>query len=139
MAVRFDETPPANGTVRRSNATDLAIAGGALCLALAAALAAQLGVPKAQPLVGAVVILGIAYAFSTDRHAIDLRTVAWGLSLQVVFALVVLKTGFGQQVFATLGDWITRLLAFSFVGSAFVFGPLGDSAQWRTLTQALGP
>ncbi|MEP7307288.1 MAG: nucleoside transporter C-terminal domain-containing protein [Acidobacteriota bacterium] len=98
-----------------------------------------MGVPQAQPLVGAIVILGIAYACSTDRHAIDLRTVAWGLSLQVVFALIVLKTGIGQQVFATLGNWITRLLAFSFVGSAFVFGPLGDSAQWRTLAQALGP
>ena len=124
---------------RRSSTTDLAIVAGAIGLAVVAALAARMGVPQAQPLVGAVVILGIAYAFSTDRHAIDLRTVAWGLCLQVVFALIVLKTGVGQQVFATLGNWITRLLAFSFVGSAFVFGPLGDSAQWRTLAQALGP
>jgi CNT family concentrative nucleoside transporter len=124
---------------RRSSTADLAIVAGAIGLAVVAALAARMGVPQAQPLVGAVVILGIAYAFSTDRHAIDLRTVAWGLSLQVVFALIVLKTGVGQQVFATLGNWITRLLAFSFVGSAFVFGPLGDSAQWRTLAQALGP
>ena len=45
-----------------------------------AALAAQMGVATAQPLVGRVVILGIAYAFSTDRRAIDLRTVAWGLA-----------------------------------------------------------
>src|SRR3984893_12555690 len=140
MAVRFDETPPANGTVRRSNATDLAIAGGALCLALAAALAAQLGVPKAQPLVGAIVILGIAFAFSTDRRAIDLRTVAWGLTLQVVFALLVLKTSVGQLVFATLGDWINKLLGFHGVGPSFVFGPLGDSSVWaRAMIGALGP
>src|SRR5580765_6694674 len=124
---------------RRASSTDLAIVAGAIGLALVAALAARLGVPQAQPLVGAVVILGIAYACSTDRRAIDLRTVAWGLTLQVVFALIVLKTGVGQQVFATLGNWITRLLSFAFVGSAFVFGPLGDSAQWRTMTQALGP
>jgi CNT family concentrative nucleoside transporter len=124
---------------RRSKVTDRAIVAGGIGLAVIAALAARLGVPQAQPLVGAIVILGIAYAFSTDRHAIDLRTVAWGLCLQVVFALVVLKTGVGQQVFATLGDWITRLLSFSFVGSAFVFGPLGDSAQWRTIAQPLGP
>ena len=124
---------------RRSSTTDLAIVAGAIGLAVAAALAARLGVPQAQPLVGAVVILGIAYAFSTDRRAIDLRTVAWGLSLQVIFALIVLKTGVGQLVFATLGNWITRLLSFSFVGSAFVFGPLGDRAQWQTLAQALGP
>jgi len=125
--------------IRRSDTTDLAIVAGAIGLAVAAGLASQLGVPQAQPLVGAVVILGIAYAFSTDRRAIDLRTVAWGLGLQIVFALIVLKTGFGQQLFATLGNWITRLLAFAFVGSSFVFGPLGDSAQWRTLAQALGP
>ena len=124
---------------RRSSTTDLAIVAGAIGVAVVAALAARLGVPQAQPLVGAVVILGIAYAFSTDRRAIDLRTVAWGLGLQVVFALIVLKTGVGQLVFATLGNWITRLLAFAFVGSSFVFGPLGDSAQWQTLAKALGP
>jgi CNT family concentrative nucleoside transporter len=140
MAVRFDARPPANGTIRRSNATDLAIAGGALGLALVAALAAQLGVPRAQPLVGAIVILGIAFAFSTDRRAIDLRTVAWGLTLQVVFALIVLKTSVGQRVFATLGDGINKLLGFAGVGAAFVFGPLGDSSVWtRAMIGALGP
>ena len=136
MAEDVVALPLASG---RSAATDKALVAGAVGLAVVAALASQLGVPKAQPIVGAVVILGIAYAFSTNRRAIDLRTVAWGLCLQVVFALFVLKTAIGQQVFATLGDAITKLLGFSFVGAAFVFGPLGDSAQWRTLTQPLGP
>ncbi len=139
MAVPFD-CPPANGVRRRSNTTDLAIAGGALGLALLFALAAQMGVPQAQPLVGAIVILGMAFAFSTDRRAIDLRTVVWGLLLQVVFALVVLKTTAGQRVFSTLGDGINRLLGFAGVGSAFVFGPLGDSSVWtRAMNGALGP
>ena len=57
-----------------------------------------------QPLFGAIVILGIAYACSTNRRAIDWTTVAWGLGLQIVFALIVLKTSIGQRVFATLGD-----------------------------------
>ena len=52
---------------------------------------------------------------------------AWGLGLQIVFALIVLKTAVGQRVFATLGDGINRLLGFAGVGAAFVFGPLGDS------------
>src|ERR1700745_3821398 len=98
---------------RRSKTTDLTIVAAAIGLAVIAARAPRWGVPQAQPLVGAVVILGIAYAFSTDRHAIDLRTVAWGLSLQVVFALFVLKTSIGQQVFSALGSAITNLLAFS--------------------------
>jgi len=93
-----------------------------------------------QPLFGALVILGIAYACSTNRQAINWRTVAWGVSLQVVFAIIVLKTTVGQRVFATLGDVITRLLGFAGVGAAFVFGPLGDGSVWgRVMTGALGP
>ena len=123
----------------RSAATDLAIVVGALGLAVAAAVAAQLGVARAQPLVGAIVILGIAYGLSANRRAIDGRTVAWGLGLQMAFAIVVLKTAAGQQVFSTLGNWITKLLGFSFVGAAFAFGALGDGSQWQRMTQVLGP
>jgi len=92
-----------------------------------------------QPLFGALVILAIAVACSTNRRAIDWRTVAWGLSLQVLFALIVLKTAVGQQVFATLGTGINKLLGFAGVGSAFVFGPLGDASVWaRVMNAALG-
>ena len=52
-----------------------------------------------QPVFGAVVILAIAYAFSTIRGAIRWATVGWGLGLQIVFALIVLKTSVGQRVF----------------------------------------
>ncbi len=76
-------------------------------------------------LVGLVVILAIAYLFSTDRKAIRGKTVAWGLVLQLVFALFVLKTTMGQTVFAWVGAKINRLLQFSFVGSQFLFGKLG--------------
>ena len=41
---------------------------------------------------------------------------AWGLSLQIVFALIVLKTSVGQRVFATLGAGINQLLGFAGVG-----------------------
>ena len=80
------------------------------------------------------------YAFSTNRRAINWTTVAWGLGLQIVFALIVLKTAIGQRVFATLGDGINKLLGFAGVGAAFVFGPLGDRSVWgRAMTGALGP
>jgi concentrative nucleoside transporter, CNT family len=93
-----------------------------------------------QPVFGAIVILAIAVAFSTNRRAINWTTVAWGLSLQVLFALIVLKTSIGQRVFTVLGDAINRLLGFSRVGAAFVFGPLGDSSVWsQAMTGALGP
>lgn len=92
-----------------------------------------------QPIFGALVILGLAYAFSTNRRAIHWPTVAWGLGLQILFALVVLKTRIGQEVFSTLGAGINRLLSFAGVGASFVFGPLGDSGVWgRAMTAALG-
>jgi concentrative nucleoside transporter, CNT family len=125
--------------LQRSKSTDAAILAGAVGMAVVAALAAQMGVAKAQPIVGALVILGIAYAFSTNRRLIHGPTVAWGLGLQVLFALLVLKTGVGQRLFSVLGDGITRLLSFSFVGASFVFGPLGNSTQWREMTRVLGP
>jgi CNT family concentrative nucleoside transporter len=76
-------------------------------------------------LVGLAVFLGIAYALSTDRKAIKAKTVLWGLGLQLLLGLFVLRTPVGQQLFAWIGDLITRVLALAFVGSEFVFGKLG--------------
>ena len=76
-------------------------------------------------LVGLVVFLGIAYAFSTDRKAISARTVLWGLGLQFALALFVLRTQLGQDLFARIGTLVTRVLDLAFVGSEFVFGKLG--------------
>jgi CNT family concentrative nucleoside transporter len=120
---------------------DAAVLGGALAAAAVFAGAANLlNLPRLQPLVGLIVIMSIAYAFSTNRRAIDGRTVAWGLGLQVVFALLVLKTAIGQQVFKALASVINKLLDFAFVGSSFVFGPLGSKEAWpRIMTTVLGP
>ena len=120
---------------------DLMVIGGAAVAAAVCALAASLaGLPRLQPLTGLIVILTIAYAFSTNRRAIDRRTVAWGLSLQIVFALIVLKTTVGQKVFQSLANVINRLLAFSFEGSSMVFGPLGSKEAWPDImNRVLGP
>ncbi len=124
-----------------SRRTEFMIVGAAVLVAVVAALAAQYGgVPRAQALVGLVVILGIAYLMSTNRRAIDGTTVAWGLGLQIVFALLVLKTDTGQVVFQKASDGITKLLAFADVGSSFVFGPLGNKQAWpKIMTTVLGP
>jgi CNT family concentrative nucleoside transporter len=117
----------------------LVLAAAAGAAAVFALIAQFGGVPKLQPLVGLIVIMAVAYACSTNRRAIDRRTVAWGLTLQVVFALLVLKTATGQAVFQRLGAVINRLLDFAFVGSSFVFGPLGDKVVWpQIMTKVLG-
>ena len=118
---------------------DFTVLGG---LALIAAVAIGLGTAGAdrlQPVAGLALVLALAYCFSSARHAIDYRTVAWGLSLQFIFAVIVLKTGAGRQAFQAAGAVITRILDFAFVGSAFVFGPLGSREAWpRIMTAVLG-
>jgi CNT family concentrative nucleoside transporter len=74
---------------------------------------------------GIVAIIASAYIFSTDRKAIQAKTVAWGLGLQLTFAIFVLRFAIGRQIFQTAGDAVNRLLNFSFVGSEFMFGELG--------------
>src|SRR5437879_1422301 len=76
-------------------------------------------------LIGIIGVVGLAYAFSTDRRAIRLRTMLWGLGLQLVFAIIVLKWTFGQRVMSTAGAGVTKLLSYSASGAAFVFGALG--------------
>ena len=74
---------------------------------------------------GLITMLGLAYVFSTNRRAIRLKTVAWGLGLQISFAIFVLRVDFGRRIFQAAGDAANRVLSYSFVGSEFVFGPLG--------------
>ncbi|PYX99083.1 MAG: NupC/NupG family nucleoside CNT transporter [Acidobacteria bacterium] len=76
-------------------------------------------------LIGIVGIVGLAYLFSTDRRAIRLRTILWGLGLQLIFAILVLRWTFGQRIMATAGGGITKLLSYSAAGAEFVFGALG--------------
>ena len=129
------------GPARGPGQQESLIAGAAIVLAAAAALVAHFaGLPRLQSLVGLIVILGIAYVLSVNRRAIHLPTIAWGVCLQIAFALIVLKTRAGQVTFQTLGDGITHLLQFAGVGSSFVFGPLGNKDVWpQVMTKVLGP
>jgi CNT family concentrative nucleoside transporter len=76
-------------------------------------------------ILGLLTMLGLAYLFSTNRRAIRLKTVGWGLGLQVAFAIFVLRASIGRILFEKAGDAVNRLLNYSFTGSEFVFGPLG--------------
>src|SRR6202051_1663481 len=80
-------------------------------------------------ILGLLTMLGLAYAFSTNRRAIRLKTVAWGLGLQLVFAVFVLRVETGRRVFQKAGDVVNRLLSYAFVGSEFVFGELGKQGS----------
>ena len=76
-------------------------------------------------ILGLITMLALGFIFSTNRRAIRLKTVGWGLGLQVAFAVFVLKIEVGRILFQRAGDVVNRLLSYSFAGSRFVFGELG--------------
>lgn len=78
-------------------------------------------------LLGMVVLIAVAWAFSTNRKVFPWRTVIWGLILQFVFAIVILKTTLGREIFETANDAVTRLIQFANEGLKMVFGPLADT------------
>ena len=80
---------------------------------------------RSTGLLGLLTMLALAFAFSTNRRAIRVKTVAWGLGLQFVLAVFVLRTQSGEWLFAGAGYWAKHLLEFSYYGSTFVFGELG--------------
>ena len=80
-------------------------------------------------ILGLLAMLGLAYAFSTNRRAIRGKTVAWGLGLQIAFAVFVLKADIGRRIFQAAGNAVNRLLSYSFEGSKFVFGELGKQGS----------
>lgn len=71
--------------------------------------------------IGVVVLLGIAFGLSNNRKGIDWRLVGWGILLQIVFALFILKTPVGQPFFGFMDRAIRKLLSFSDAGSDFLF------------------
>ncbi len=85
-------------------------------------------VPLSERLTGVLglgAIVGLGVALSRDRRSIRWRIVAWGLGLQVTFAIFVLRVPAGQALFRGLGDFVTAVLHYSYAGSSFVFGELG--------------
>jgi CNT family concentrative nucleoside transporter len=83
---------------------------------------------KMISLLGLVGFLGLAWAISSHRKLFPWRTVLWGLGLQFIFALLILKTPWGAAVFDFTGAAIRKLIQFSNEGCKFVFGPLADDA-----------
>ena len=76
-------------------------------------------------ILGMAVILALAWTFSTDRRAIKLKTILWGLGLQLALGFFVLRSGIGGKIFGFLGNGANKLLSFSYAGSEFVFGDIG--------------
>ena len=72
-------------------------------------------------LLGVFVLLGIAYCLSNNKSKINYKLVGWGLTIQFLFAVLILKSPIGKPVFSYLDKIITKLISFSNAGSDFLF------------------
>jgi CNT family concentrative nucleoside transporter len=87
---------------------------------------------KFRGLLGLIFILAVAWVLSKHKKSIKLRILFWGLGLQFLFAVLVLKTSFGE-LFKIASDFVAAMLSYSQAGSTFVFGPLGAATGAQNL------
>ena len=76
-------------------------------------------------ILGILAVLAAAWLGSTDRRRIRWRTVAWGLSLQFIFAFIVLRFDYGQRAMSWAGGVVNNMLSATFAGTKILFGELG--------------
>ncbi|MCK5816613.1 MAG: nucleoside transporter, partial [Candidatus Marinimicrobia bacterium] len=75
-------------------------------------------------LLGIVVLLILAWAFSKNRRVINWRVVGWGLGLQLLFALFIFVIPAGTKVFMFINKIVLAVLSSASAGTEFVFGAL---------------
>lgn len=75
-------------------------------------------------IIGLFVLVGIAFLLSDNKKRIDWKLVTIGVSMQVVFALLILKFPPGRKLFEVVSGVITKLLDYTKEGSGFLFGDL---------------
>jgi CNT family concentrative nucleoside transporter len=73
-------------------------------------------------LIGIFVVLGIAFLFSSNKKAINPRTILGGLAIQVTFAFIVLQWEAGRKFLQWLTDAVTNIVDYANEGINFLFG-----------------
>src|SRR5881394_43370 len=80
---------------------------------------------------GLVAMLACAWLLSNNRKLFPWRTVIWGMLLQFVFAIFILKTPIGLRLFQGAQVVMDQLNAYAYDGAKMVFGPLADGEMLR--------
>lgn len=94
---------------------------------------------KLLGLAGILVILGIAFALSTNRRGISIRVVGAAFALQAFIAWLVLYTSWGRAGIETLSAGVGDLLAYANKGTEFLFGPSASNPLSHTFAIAALP
>ncbi len=82
---------------------------------------------RGQAVAGVFCFFGVVAMFSTNLRAVNWKTIGWGVALQLVLALLVLKVHAVYQVFEVAGSVVKQFIGFSDQGATFVFGNLADA------------
>lgn len=88
-------------------------------------------------ILGIGTLLGIAFLLSENKKGINIKTVAWGLSLQILFALIILKTPIGRPIFSFFDSAISKLISFADTGSEFLFGSQIDDIGFHPALESV--
>lgn len=80
-------------------------------------------------IIGLIVIIGIAYAFSKSRKHIDWRLVITGVVLQLIIALSISQVSFVRDAFEVIGSGFVKFLSFALDGAQFLFGDLSRNSD----------
>ena len=86
-------------------------------------------------LLGIVVLLAIAFVLSTNKKAINYRTVFGALGLQVGLGALVLYVPIGRQALQALADGVNNVIGYGFEGIKFVFGGLASNKFTEVMGQ----
>ncbi|KAM8780979.1 sodium/nucleoside cotransporter 2 [Rhynchonycteris naso] len=73
---------------------------------------------------GICMFILILFACSKHHSAVSWRTVLWGLGLQFVFGILIIRTDLGFNAFQWLGNQVQIFLNYTVAGSSFVFGDM---------------
>ena len=117
--------PPAARRLR------ILVAGGALLGAAIVLLLLDVLPGRVRALIGVVCFIATLVACSSDIRAIRWRTVGWGIGLQLLLAVFILRLEIGGvrpgfELFSALAAAATRMFSFTDAGTRLVFGVLAD-------------
>jgi CNT family concentrative nucleoside transporter len=77
-------------------------------------------------LLGMVVLLSVAYAFSINRKAINWKLVGIGILLQMIFGILITKVPQVALMFGYISEGFVKFLSFANAGAQFLFSDLAD-------------
>ena len=104
----------------------LGIAGAIIFIGFAAYVLRDLVGLRGQAFAGVLFFMGLVACFSTNLRLVNWRTVAWGIVLQFVLAVLVLQVPIVNRVIDTVGGAVRHFITFSDKGAEFVFGNMAD-------------